>query len=50
MATNISLIKTEKDDLNVFFQFQLDKEANYLAAVTSTQMIKLLTSGSTQSF
>lgn len=35
MATNISLTKTEKDELNVFFQFQLDKEANYLAAFTS---------------
>jgi ribosomal-protein-alanine N-acetyltransferase len=32
---NITLIKTEKDDLNLFFQFQLDKEANYLAAFTS---------------
>ena len=32
---NITLIKTEKDDLNAFFQFQLDKEANYLAAFTS---------------
>ena len=32
---NIKLIETEKDDLNAFFQFQLDKEANYLAAFTS---------------
>lgn len=32
---NITLIKTEEDDLNSFFQFQLDKEANYLAAFTS---------------
>ena len=32
---NITLTKTEKDDLNSFFQFQLDKEANYLAAFTS---------------
>ena len=32
---NITLTKTEKDDLNAFFQFQLDKEANYLAAFTS---------------
>ena len=32
---NITLTKTEKDDLEVFFQFQLDKEANYLAAFTS---------------
>jgi RimJ/RimL family protein N-acetyltransferase len=32
---NISLTETEKDDLNAFFQFQLDKEANYLAAFTS---------------
>ena len=31
---NITLTKTEKDDLNTFFQFQLDKEANYLAAFT----------------
>ena len=34
-ARNISLIKTEKDDLNAFFQFQLDKEANYMAAFTA---------------
>jgi len=32
---NIILTETEKDDLNAFFQFQLDKEANYLAAFTS---------------
>ena len=32
---NITLIETEKGDLNAFFQFQLDKEANYLAAFTS---------------
>jgi len=32
---NITLTKTEKDDLNTFFQFQLDKEANYLAAFTA---------------
>ena len=32
---NITLTKTEKDDLDSFFQFQLDKEANYLAAFTS---------------
>jgi RimJ/RimL family protein N-acetyltransferase len=32
---NIILTATEKDDLNAFFQFQLDKEANYLAAFTS---------------
>ena len=30
----ITLTKTEKDDLNSFFQFQLDKEASYLAAFT----------------
>jgi ribosomal-protein-alanine N-acetyltransferase len=36
MTTNtITLIETEKDDLNTFFQFQLDKEANYLAAFTA---------------
>ena len=32
---NITLTKTEKDDLDALFQFQLDKEANYLAAFTS---------------
>jgi ribosomal-protein-alanine N-acetyltransferase len=32
---NIELTKTEKDDLNAFFRFQLDKEANYLAAFTA---------------
>ncbi len=32
---NITLTKTEKDDLNALFQFQLDKEANYLAAFTA---------------
>lgn len=32
---NITLTKTEKDDLNAFFRFQLDKEANYLAAFTA---------------
>lgn len=31
----IELSETEEDDLNSFFQFQLDKEANYLAAFTS---------------
>jgi len=31
----ITLTKSEEDDLNAFFQFQLDKEANYLAAFTS---------------
>lgn len=31
----ITLTKTEKDDLNTFFQFQLDEEANHLAAFTS---------------
>ena len=34
-SDNITLPETEKDDLNAFFQFQLDKEANYLAAFTS---------------
>ena len=34
-ANDITLIATVKDDLNSFFQFQLDKEANYLAAFTS---------------
>ena len=32
---HITLTETEKDDLNAFFQFQLDKEANYLAAFTA---------------
>ena len=32
---NITLAKTEKDDLNAFFQFQLDNEANHLAAFTA---------------
>jgi RimJ/RimL family protein N-acetyltransferase len=32
---NIALAETEKHDLNAFFQFQLDEEANYLAAFTS---------------
>lgn len=31
----ITLTKTEKEDLNAFFQFQLDKEANYMAAFTA---------------
>lgn len=31
---NITLTETEKEDLNTFFQFQLDQEANYLAAFT----------------
>jgi len=34
-TNNITLTKTEIDDLNTFFEFQLDKEANYLAAFTS---------------
>ncbi|KIC91048.1 GNAT family N-acetyltransferase [Flavihumibacter sp. ZG627] len=29
---NITLHETEKDDLHAFFEFQLDEEANYLAA------------------
>ncbi|HXS55021.1 MAG TPA: GNAT family N-acetyltransferase [Hanamia sp.] len=33
--TPLNLRKTEKPDLELFFQFQLDKEANYLAAFTS---------------
>lgn len=36
MPTNhITLIKTEEEDLHAFFQFQLDQEANYLAAFTA---------------
>ncbi len=31
----ITLTQTEADDLNAFFQFQLDSEANYLAAFTA---------------
>ncbi|OWP64534.1 GNAT family N-acetyltransferase [Hymenobacter amundsenii] len=35
MATyNITLTPTTADDLNTLFQFQLDEEANYLAAFT----------------
>jgi ribosomal-protein-alanine N-acetyltransferase len=32
---NITLTKTQKEDLEAFFQFQLDQEANYLAAFTA---------------
>jgi RimJ/RimL family protein N-acetyltransferase len=35
MNYKIKLRKTEKSDLELLFQFQLDKEANYLAAFTS---------------
>jgi len=35
MNINITLAEVKKDDLNVFFQFQLDKEASYLAAFTA---------------
>ncbi|TCD00018.1 N-acetyltransferase [Pedobacter frigidisoli] len=31
----ITLVNTEIDDLQTFFQFQLDEEANYLAAFTA---------------
>lgn len=34
-GSNITLTKTEIDDLNTFFQFQLDEKANYMAAFTS---------------
>lgn len=34
-SKNIILTKTEKDDLNSFFEFQLDETANYMAAFTS---------------
>ncbi|MET3732721.1 GNAT family N-acetyltransferase [Moheibacter stercoris] len=34
MTKNITLSKTDKDDLNTLFQFQLDSDANYLAAFT----------------
>lgn len=33
--TQLKLRKTEKSDLEFFFQFQLDKDANHLAAFTS---------------
>jgi ribosomal-protein-alanine N-acetyltransferase len=33
--THLKLRRTEKSDLELFFQFQLDKEANYLAAFTA---------------
>lgn len=33
-TNNIILTETEKNDLNAFFEFQLDEEANYLAAFT----------------
>ena len=33
-AYNITLTPTTADDLNTLFQFQLDEEANYLAAFT----------------
>ncbi len=33
--SQLKLRQTEKSDLEFFFQFQLDKEANYLAAFTS---------------
>lgn len=32
---NITLTGTEKEDLSILFQFQLNKEANHLAAFTS---------------
>ncbi|MBC6113153.1 GNAT family N-acetyltransferase [Pedobacter fastidiosus] len=32
---SIKLTPTEKDELNIFFQFQLDEEANFLAAFTA---------------
>jgi RimJ/RimL family protein N-acetyltransferase len=32
---NITLTRTEQDDLYTFFEFQLDEEANYLAAFTA---------------
>jgi RimJ/RimL family protein N-acetyltransferase len=34
-SNSITLTETNKDHLNFFFEFQLDKEANYLAAFTS---------------
>jgi ribosomal-protein-alanine N-acetyltransferase len=32
--TNLELIETEQDELSIFFDFQLDEEARYLAAFT----------------
>ena len=37
---NITLIKTEKDDLDAFFQFQLDKEANEARSITDDKQSK----------
>ena len=37
-SKKITLTKTIKDDLISFFQFQLDEEANYLAAFTAKGM------------
>lgn len=34
-SLNITLTKTEANDLNTFFEYQLDEEANYLAAFTA---------------
>lgn len=34
ISNDIILIRTEADDLNAFFEFQLDKEGSYLAAFT----------------
>jgi len=34
ITSPIKLTKTEKDDLNAFFEFQLDEKASYLAAFT----------------
>lgn len=31
---NLELTETQKDELNIFFEFQLDEEARYLAAFT----------------
>lgn len=38
----IRLTQTEKDDLQALFQFQLDKEANYLAAFTAKDQNDLI--------
>ncbi len=35
MPNNITLVPTQKNDLHTFFQFQLDAEANFLAAFTA---------------
>ena len=35
IGTGVSLRNVNESDLDLFFRFQLDKEANYMAAFTS---------------